>query len=239
MDGLRHFFRIEENNFVFQRYGIVHLLILLFFIGVLYIIKNKKLGLDIKENNQKFLYYIAVFSLIDQIVLYVWELTSGRFQIHESLPLYHCRIAFIFMFVSILTGNRLLKIMTIFWGTLGSSFAMFYPDLYPFDFPHFTNFQFFIVHIILGWIVFDFLFVEKIKLNKKDLKDVLIFTNVFNLIVFAANFMIVGQYPDVNYGYFMSLPGGYTLQGSHLLHSIVMMIVFNIGMVILYNIFNF
>ena len=237
MEFLRYFFRGQEDGIPLKPYSLPHLILLAIFLYGAYAIVTKKFNIDKKENNQKLLNTFATIILIDQIVLYSWQFGSGYFSLDMSLPLYHCRIAVIFLILGILKDNRFFKTMTIFWGSLGSVLAMAIPDLYKFSFPHYTNFQFFLVHMILGWVVLDLLFVEKINLNIKDLKKVLIFSTAYNVILIIVNLIMRMNYPDVNYGYMMYAPGGFTLFNSSSLHAIVMTILFNIAGIALYKLF--
>lgn len=238
MEFMRNFFRGKEDGFVFSKYGTLHLLILAIFLFGAYLIINKKLGLNIEKKNKSLMKTFATIILLDQIVLYSWQFGSGRFSFDMSLPLYHCRIAVFFLILGIFTDNRFFKSMTIFWGFFGSLFALTMPDLYAYNFPHYTNFQFFIVHLILGWVVADLLFVEDFTLTKVDLKNVLIFTNIFNLILICVNFILKPVYPAINYGYMIAMPGGMPLFNSNILHMITIVLLFNLGTFVLYKVFT-
>jgi hypothetical integral membrane protein (TIGR02206 family) len=89
---------------------------------------------------------MGVILLVDQVVLYSWQFISGYFNLELSLPLYHCRIAVPLLILDLVFGVKVLRPIWIFWGALGTIFSMIFMDLYRFDFPHYTNFQFFIVH---------------------------------------------------------------------------------------------
>lgn len=238
MNYINYFFRTVEDGVPLKPYGMTHIIILsIFFVSIL-AISNKKFGLNNKNINNKFLLSLASIILIDQIILYTWLISSGNFKLNISLPLYHCRISVVFLLIGIFTNKKFFKLMTVFWGGLGSAMAMTIPDLYKYKFPHYTNFQFFIVHIILGLVVIDLLFVDKIKINIKDLRKILIFTNIYNIILIGINLYIGKIYPDTNYGYLVAVPGGYTLLNNKILHGLIMTLLFNIATIGLYKLFT-
>lgn len=233
MNFFNNFFRGNEDGFKFQLFGPVHLAILtLFFLGVFFVITK----LENNKKTEKYIKCLAIILLIDQIVLYAWQIGSGYFKIYMSFPLYHCRLVIWFLIYCAFYKNRTMKSITIFYSLLGAVMALIIPDLYKFSFPHYTNFQFFLVHLSMGWLVFYYLFVEKFKLNKGDLKNTLIVTNIFNVFLLIINFSLRPMYPNVNYGYILALPGNFSVFNSPAIHSAIMMVVFNFGLILIYKI---
>lgn len=234
---MKHFFRIIEDGVALRLFSPVHLVLLFIYITGIILIAKKQFGLSDEKRNKKFLKVLAIILLIDQIILYTWQLKSGYFRMDISLPLYHCRLAVWMLIVGILFDNRQMKVVGMYWGTLGSVIAMVMADLYKFQFPHYTNFQFFIVHIIMGWIIADFLFVTKWNVTKKDHKFTLIFTNVYNVLLVAFNMVLLNKLPEINYGYMIDMPPFIPQIFTREVHIILMLILFNIAMYGLYYIF--
>jgi hypothetical integral membrane protein (TIGR02206 family) len=153
---------------------------------------------------------MAAILLLDQIVLYAWQFGSGYFNLPVSLPLYHCRISVPFLILDLLFGVKALRSIWIYWGLLGSVFAMGFMDLYRFDFPHYTNFQFFIVHILLGWVIIYTIFVLDYRFDRKNLVKTLVVTLVYNVFLIGINAWGNGSFIPYrgalyNYGY-VTLP---------------------------------
>lgn len=234
---MSHFFRSVEDVSPLKLFSPIHLILLLFYIiGIILIYKyNKKL----KMSKLDLLKTMAIILLIDQIILYIWQITSGYFRWDMSLPLYHCRIAVPMLIIGILKNNRKLKILGMYWGLLGSVIAMVMAELYKFSFPHYTNFQFFIVHIIMGWILAYLLFVEKVKITKEDNIFVLKITTIYNISLVIFNLILKSSYPKVNYGYMLNAPEFIGPLFSPIIHAILMTIIFNLMMCLLYLFFNF
>lgn len=232
MKLLNNFFRGNEDGFKLPLFGTVHIIILaLFILGVFFIITKLKNN----KKTHKMVKFLAIVLTIDQIILYSWQIGSGYFKIDISLPLYHCRLVVWLLIYCAFYKNRTMKAITVFYSLLGAVIALIIPDLYKFSFPHYTNFQFFLIHLSMGWLVFYYLFVEKFKLNKEDLKKTMVITNIFNVFLLILNFSLRPMYPNVNYGYLLALPGNFSVFNSPVIHSILMMIIFNFGLVLIYK----
>lgn len=238
MDFFRHFFRANEDGFVFNMYGNIHLILIIIFISGIYLLTNKNSFTKNNSTNNIILKGLATILLIDQIILYAWQLGSGYFRLDMSLPLYHCRIAIWFIIIGVLSNNKNIKTLGVIWGSLGSTLAMILPEIYAFNFPHYTNFQFFIAHITLGWIISNVLIVQKFQISEKELRFALKFTNIYNISLVIFNFALRTIYPDTNYGYMLALPGKIVI-GNPIIHSLIMIFVFNIGILLIYKLLSF
>lgn len=237
MESIQHFFRANEDGFVFKMFSPVHIGILaVYIIGIITISKGD-CGLKDEKKNRNFLKTMAIILLVDQIVLYIWQFASGYFKLEVSLPLYHCRVSVWFLIIGVLFDDSLLKTLGIYWGSVGSIVAMILVDLYDFSFPHYTNFQFFIVHILMGWIIADMLFVQGFTPSKDDDKKTIIFTNLYNIFLIAFNVIMNKKYKNVNYGYMLHMPGNKNVEASNL-HPLFMMVIFNIAMLLFASISN-
>lgn len=186
--------------------------LLLLWLGVMVLIVLYRKPLMQQKNPMCLAKIAAVVLLVDQAVLYLWQFLSGYFNIEMSLPFYHCRIAVPILVLDLLFGLTVLRSIWIYWGFLGSVFAMGFMDLYRFDFPHYTNFQFFIVHITLGWVIFYTIFVLGYRFDKKGLKRTLVVTLLYNIALIFFNAIMNGSFiakeeSMFNYGYMLFPPG--------------------------------
>ncbi|MDO4778241.1 MAG: TIGR02206 family membrane protein [Tissierellia bacterium] len=203
---MSYFFRGIEDGYKLPLFGKVHItLLFVWLIGMILIsVFSEKIRLKFKNN--LFLKLLVGILLVDQIVLYAWQFGSGFFRFDISLPLYHCRISVFLMIIGVFFDKKWAKSVGLYWGILGTVMAMILPDLYKFSYPHYTNFQFFIVHILLGYVSMYIIAVEMYNFPKKDLKFVLIFTNIFNISVTAFNLIFLKTNPEINYGYLIAPP---------------------------------
>ncbi len=223
-----YFFRAIEDGNPLTFYSLPHIILLIIFILVSYFVIRGKHALLQKNETQLFSKLLAVILLIDQIILYSWQIFSGYFTLEMSLPLYHCRVAVWLLILGVFLQKDKFLIMGMFWGIIGSLSAMIAPDMYQFKFPHYTNFNYFIVHLCMGWLVFHLLFNYKIQISKKDIGHSLIITNLFNVVILTFSLLIRNQYPEVNYGYMIAMPEFLPIHTSLFVHVIIMSIFFNV-----------
>ncbi len=197
-----HFFRIPKEDFIFKVFGPTHLLLIaLMVFGCYFIIKHSA---EIRNNpilSKKIKNGLFYILLIEQIFFYGWYLFSGVFSFAESLPLYSCRVAMICVLIGFPFNSRKAKAICIYWGIFGGVLAMVYPVLDPYYFPHFTNFTYFVGHLVLLWSAFVFLFVDRYHFTKKDYHYVLAFINIFLTIAFIVDLLSGG-----NYSYLVEAP---------------------------------
>lgn len=229
---LEYFFRPNEDGFIFAPYSGVHFFLLgLMFLGIILILKG---GWTQRGHREKISKGLASILLLDQLVLYYWQFSSGYFSLGVSLPLYHCRLAIFFLLVGVFFKGDRLKKIGIFWGILGSTIAMLSPNLYAFSFPHYTNFNFFISHIAMAWLACNLLMEEGLSLRRKDLVEVLVFTDIYNIFLSLLNQALIGVYPRVNYGYMRHLPEGIGMECPLLVHTLFMIGLFDLCLLIIF-----
>jgi len=195
--------------------SILRIALLLLWLGVMVMIFINRKRLMARENPFLLARIGAIVLFVDQIVLYSWQVFSGYFNVQMSLPLYHCRIAVPLIILDVIFGVKILRSIWIYWGALGSLFAMAFMDLYRFDFPHYTNFQFFIVHLLLGWMICYAVFVLNYQFDKKGLRLVLIVTLAYNIGLIFFNAACNGTFTAsadllFNYGYMVLPPAPLT-----------------------------
>ncbi|NLZ66277.1 MAG: TIGR02206 family membrane protein [Clostridiaceae bacterium] len=199
------------------------------------------------RNPERIAKAMGIILLVDQVVLYSWQFLSGYFNLEMSLPLYHCRIAVPLLILDLVFGVKVLRPIWIFWAALGTVFSMIFMDLYRFDFPHYTNFQFFIVHILLGWAICYVVFVLDYRFEKKGLKLALIVTFAYNIFLILFNAVFNGTFIanadlQYNYGYMLFPPGSlqdFVLSFPPFLYYIIMLIGYELLILLLHSLGRF
>ena len=228
MDFFKYFFRNTSEYSNFKIFGSGHISILLVAIlGVVSMIK--RIGIS-----RKFEKIVGIVLLSQQAILYTWYLLSGYKLLTEGLPLYHCRIAILLTGIGLLFNKSLCRKLGSIWGLIGAVFALVYPSgLDPFIFPHITQFSFFIGHLFLLWGSVYCIFVECIKLNKKDLKTTIYFTNIYHISVFILNHMI-----GANYGFMRISPIGIGNNLHPVVYGLIVTALFNILIIFMNSLMN-
>lgn len=201
-----NFFRSEQDGYLFPLFGSAHILTLIIWLAGIILLFLLRRKIASSTWGRRLPQILAVILLIDQIVLYSWQFSSGFFSLEESLPLFHCRIATPLIIIAFLLKQKWAAKLALYWAFLGSLMAMAIADLYQFSPWHYTNFQFFIVHITLGWLVSYFIFVRSYSFPVKDLYFILIATNLFNFFLMLVNFLLQKQGISANYGYLVEPP---------------------------------
>ncbi|MGL5327639.1 MAG: TIGR02206 family membrane protein, partial [Peptostreptococcaceae bacterium] len=120
-----------------------------------------------------------------------------------------------------------------YWGILGSVLALLMPSPDPFLFPHITLVSFFIGHLLLLWGSIYVLVIKKIGMNKLDLKNILLFTNVYCVAMYIINY-IVGS----NYGYMSASPIAIGSQLNTWVYALIVIMISNIVISIEYIVLN-
>lgn len=224
IDYIKYFFRSEADSIPFKSFGLVHfLLILLALIGCLVLIMNKEKLKETKISRvleKNFLYVLVC----QQLILYSWYAFSGNLS-NEALPLYHCRIAIIFTIISFITNKKSFKIVASYWGLVGSALALFFLGLDPYLFPHYTVFSYFIGHIVLLWSSIYFFITGDIIADKESLKELLIFTNIYNINVYIFNY-----FKHTNYSYLSEPPFL-----KEVIFSFISPISYTVGIILFFN----
>lgn len=234
---INYFFRGIEDVNPLKIFSLTHIILIIFYIiGLVLICRNREF---LRKSKYNLLKIMASILLIDQVILYAWQILSGFFRLDVSLPLYHCRLAVPLLIFGIFFNNKKCKILGMYWGILGSVIAMVMADLYKFQFPHYTNFQFFIVHIIMGWIIFHFLFVDKMEVTKEENIFVLKATTIYNVFLAAFNLILLKTFPEINYGYMINMPEAIGKIFPPAIHAILMITIFNATIYLLYKLFNY
>ncbi len=227
MENIYYFFRNNATKSNFVAFGTWHLLLLFIaLIGILLLFKFKLPN----KNLELFIGYILIFQ---QAILFTWYLISNYNLIKEGLPLYHCRIAIISVGIGLITNKKTLMKIGSYLGIFGSTSALLFPSMDPFIYPHITQFSFFIGHLFLLWGSIYILFIRKVGMTSRDLKNGVIFISTYHVLMFMLNNAI-----GSNYAYMSASPIGVGNGLPPLLYALVVITIFNIVLGIEYIIIN-
>lgn len=227
MKNISNFFTNNTGTNNFVTFGPLHLSILLIALFITIFIYIRK------TESRKFELFTGAILIFQQLFLYSWYFTGKYHPLTEGLPLYHCRISIIFIGIGLIFNKNTIAKIGSYWGIFGSISALLFPGLDPFTFPHITQFSYFIGHLFLLWGSVYLLSVKKIGMSKLDLKNILIFTNSYHLLMFILNNKI-----GSNYGYMNSPPINIGTKLNPLLYASIVIVTFNIVLFIEYILIN-
>lgn len=227
MENILNFFttNTSANNFV--TFGPLHLFILSIALVISIFISIRK------TESRKFELFTGIVLIFQQLFLYSWYFAGKYNTFTEGLPLYHCRIAIIFIGIGMIFNKEMLMKIGSYLGIFGSISALLFPGLDPFAFPHITQFSYFIGHLFLLWGAVYLLSVKNVGMSKLDLKNVVIFTNSYHVLMFVLNNMI-----SSNYGYMSSPPINIGAKLNPLLYGLIVIVIFNIILFLEYILIN-
>lgn len=227
MEKIIYFFRGISEYSNFTVFGPEHISILFISIlGSIFILKRCKASRKIEL-------VIGNTLLFQQFILYTWYLISGYNQLIEGLPLYHCRLAILFLGTGLVFKKDLLRKIGSMWGLFGSISALTYPGLDPFLFPHVTQFSFFLGHVFLLWGSIYCIAIEKIRVNKHDYKKIVAFTNTYHISMFLLNSLL-----GSNYGYMNASPIGIGNNLPAVIYGGIIIGLFNFVLKIIHTLLN-
>ncbi len=196
---MKYFFRGEPDGFVFKAFSPIHLVIILALLVLMIIVYKYKN----KLNPKIFTSITMTVLLIDRIIMFYWYYTSGVLSLKDSLPLFTCRTAVYLLLLYFITKNKFIKSIAVYWSLFGGIVAFIYPSLFEYKFPHYTNFSFFIYHMLLILLGFSIVVFDNYQFDMKGFKNVAIFTVVYLIIV---RFLVVNLIDGSNYCYLRESP---------------------------------
>ena len=193
----------EENHF--SIFGLEHLLSILSLAVLFYlIIKVANNWLNLKQQ-KVFGLLLALSTTIAMLGrTYIYYLI-GEFSWQESLPLYICRLATLFVPFLMWYKNEFLFGVLYFWILGGTLQAIITPDIV-FSFPHYESIFYWHIHGVLILVILYAVFVYKMKPKWQDLLNAFLLGFIYLILIHGINYLL-----DANYSYTMSKPPGGSL----------------------------
>jgi hypothetical integral membrane protein (TIGR02206 family) len=151
---------------------------------------------------RRFRYGLAIFLGIAELSWHAWSAYAGLWTFQTNLPLHLCSIFIWLSVIMLVTKNYPIYEMAYFLGIGGAIQAVITPDAGIYGLPHFRAIQTLAAH---GGIVLAALYmtwVEGFRPTWKSFKTVVIWTNVYMVIVFfinlalKSNYMFIAHKPD-------------------------------------------
>lgn len=137
-----------------------------------------------------FNHFFKAIQAVQLICLYGWYI-GFQLPLANSLPLYHCRLA---MFALLLLPDRWpLKQYFALMGVSGAIFALGYPVLDPYDFPHITGISFLVGHYALFVNGLSYL-LRRYESQLLSAKRIIIYTAGLNAFLVLVNELTGGNY---------------------------------------------
>lgn len=225
----QYMFRGEADGFAFPVLSPLHMLFIFLTIFLLVGIVALRSYMDAHPRTQRAIEIaLGVVLLSIQGVYYFWYVYSGTYTLSASLPLYTCRAASFIGPLALFTRNRVLKIISIYWGFY-AFFALLSPSLDAFSFPHITNFIFWSAHICLVCMcAVQIFWGEGYDFDASEFKAMMVFMAVYLVISYPIDMGLQG-----NYHFFVQAPLAADLLAK-LPHYLYFMVVISMYLLITY-----
>jgi len=177
----------------FHPFGIFHILPLLivFCIGVIAILIAKY---KLQNQGQKNLIFVlSLIPLIGYSFNLIFPTIEGDFNLQDDLPIHVCRVLAVTCPFVIWFDKRYWMGIFYFWILAGTLNANITPDV-EYAFPHWSYFNYWMVHSFLIIIPLYYVFVFKMKITLKDLKNAFWMANLFLVITYFINVLLNSNY---------------------------------------------
>jgi hypothetical integral membrane protein (TIGR02206 family) len=187
------FFAEDWTGEPFHLFGTGHLIAL----AVIVLINLSFIWLR-KSQSQRFKdgvrYTIAVVLIIAESSWHIWNIAIGEWTIQTHLPFHLCAVLVWSSVIMLLTKNYRIFEFMYFLGIAGASQAVLTPEAGIYGFPHFRVFQTLFAHgaIVTGAIFMTV--VEGYRPTWASFKRVVIWLNIYALIVTGINVLIGSNY---------------------------------------------
>jgi hypothetical integral membrane protein (TIGR02206 family) len=200
-DKMDQFFTGDYTGAPFELFGPAHLIALsvVVLINLLIFIFRKRFTEEIRK---VFRYSLAAVLIVDEVGWHLWNYTTGKWSIQETLPLHLCSV---FVFLSaymLVTRSFHIYEYAYFLGIAGASQALLTPDAGIYGFPHFRFFQVIVSHGSIVTAALYFTFVEGFRPYLHSFKRVFIGANIYMLFVgginavLGSNYLFIARKPD-------------------------------------------
>jgi hypothetical integral membrane protein (TIGR02206 family) len=142
---------------------------------------------------------LALILLVNEIAWHYWNYSAGRWTIQTMLPLHLCSLLVWTGALMLMTKNYRIYEFMYFMGIAGAIQALATPDLGLYGFPHFRFFQTFTSHGLIVTSAIYMTVVEGFRPTLKSIPRVVIWMNIYALIVFFINSAIGSNYLMINH----------------------------------------
>jgi hypothetical integral membrane protein (TIGR02206 family) len=137
---------------------------------------------------------IAIILWVNEALFHLWHIYYGSWNIQEHIPLHACSVLIWLSGFMLIKKNKTIYEFAYFMGIAGAIQALFTPDIGIYGFPHYRFFQTFISHGLLVTGAIYMTTVEGFRPTWKSLLRVIVWMNVYTLVVLGINSLIGSNY---------------------------------------------
>lgn len=203
-------FNFDGNQFVFKSFGLVHILYLLFFIGLIvltYVYRDKIKNSKLKEIIRYFLIFEFIILYITFYIWYFYNDPSGVSLVNNGLPLHWCGLIGYLSIFMLISKNEYTYGVFYFWGLTAPLLGLIFPAFSEqFGIDHYRLHEYFLIHGSMFYTVFFLRNIYDLKPKKTD-----VYKAFYALILLTVIIYILNLNLGTNYLYLVYLPEEYNI----------------------------
>ncbi len=139
-------------------------------------------------------YALAAILVLNELAWHVWNYATGQWTLQTMLPFHLCSVLVWLSAYMLIRKSYAIYEFSYFLGIAGATQALLTPDAGAYGFPHFRFFQVIISHGAIVIAAIYMTFVEGYRPYWSSLKRVIIWGNLYMLVVAAINTILGSNY---------------------------------------------
>lgn len=197
MRALSDFLLNQHSGYEIHIFSVIHFVSIILVLSLaLLIAKNKKMFINMQENNKKKLRYLLAIILIANLMIRRGSfLYYGVYNWNFNLDINFCNFTSILFIIYGLSGNKKIYKIGYYMAWIGPFMAILFPsvNLNPLNY---SFYSYLIIHHLVFLFNFTFIYTENIKYYKKDFTNISIFLINYFLIIY-----IFDKITNTNYNF--------------------------------------
>ena len=190
------FFTADYAGPAFELFGNTHLAALGTFIVLNLILISFRNASDGTKSVLRWV--LALILVVNEVAWHYWNYVHGKWTIQTMLPLHLCSLLVWTGAYMLMTRSYRVYEFMYFMGIAGAVQALATPGIGIYGFPHFVFFQYFLSHGLIITSAIYMTVVEGFRPTLKSILRVVIWMNVYALIIYFINIAIGSNYLMIN-----------------------------------------
>ena len=190
------FFAANYNGSAFELFGNTHLVAL----GALVLLNLFLISFRNASDGTKgtLRWLLALILIVNEVAWHYWNYIYGKWTIQTMLPLHLCSLLVWTGAYMLMTRNYRVYEFMYFMGIAGAIQALATPGIGIYGFPHFVFFQYFLSHGLIITSAIYMTVVEGFRPTLKSILRVVVWMNVYALLIYFVNLAIGSNYLMIN-----------------------------------------
>jgi hypothetical integral membrane protein (TIGR02206 family) len=190
---MEQYFTKDYLGAPFELFGTAHI-VALACVAVVNILIIASRRAFMERHRQVFRYALAATLVVVETSWHVWNYFTGQWTVQTMLPLHLCSALVWLSAYMLVTRSYVVYEFAYFLGLAGAIQALITPDAGIYGYPHFRFFQVILSHGSIFTAAIYMTFVEGYRPRWRSLGKVIVFGNLYALLVFGINLALGSNY---------------------------------------------